>query len=90
MTDFPPDFSVVHDQQVYRPICIRPHVTRDGRETRIIEWLTNCPRCGAEFTVSTRMQFIGPRRRCDACKGPGPHVKTDRKLFRAQIRGAAP
>ena len=90
MSDFPPDFSIEHDQQVYRPICVRPHVTRDGRETRVIEWITNCPTCGAEFTACTSMQFAGPRRRCDACKAPNRRVKADRKLLRAQIRGDIP
>ena len=89
MSDFPPDFAVEHDQQVYRPICVRPHVTKDGREIRLIEWATNCPRCGIEFTVSTTMLVRSWRRRCDGCKSTR-HVKSDRKLFRAQIRGDEP
>lgn len=89
MSGFPPDFVIEHDQQIYRPLCVRPHTTRDGREIRVIEWLTNCPRCGIEFTVTTGMKFAGPRRRCDGCKSPR-RVKTDRKHFLAQIRGDEP
>jgi hypothetical protein len=90
MSDFPPDFAVEYDQQLYRPMCIRPHINRDGNEIRVIEWLTNCPTCGVEFTVTTGVMFREPRRRCDGCKAPGRRVRSDRKLFRAQIRGDMP
>ena len=79
MSEFPPDFIIEFDQQIYRPLCVRPHVKQDGSEIRVIEWLTNCPLCGGEFTAVTTMKFAQPRRRCDACKAPGRRVKTDRK-----------
>ena len=90
MSDFPPDFAIEYDQQIYRPICVRPHVNKEGRETRVVEWLTNCPRCGDEFTITTTMLAGQWRRRCDACKAPGRRVKSDRKLFHSQIRGDEP
>lgn len=90
MSDFPPDFAIEWDEQIYRPLCIRPHINRKGEPTRIVEWLTNCPACGVEFTATTTMKFRDPRRRCDACKAPNRRVRFDRKLFRAQIRGDVP
>ena len=92
MSDFPPDFAVEHDQQLYRPIAVMPYVNRNGEVTRVIEWLTNCPSCGVEFTITTGMKWRDkwPRRRCNACKAPGRYVKTDRKHFLAQIRGEEP
>jgi hypothetical protein len=90
MSDFPPDFAIEHDQQTYRPVCVMPHTTQKGEQTRIVEWLTNCPTCGVEFTVTTTMVFKEPRRRCDGCKNPHRRVKADRRLFRAQIRGDKP
>ena len=90
MSDFPPDFAVEHDQQVYRPVCVIPRIDRNGEQTRFIEWITNCPACGQELVATTGMRFREPRRRCDACKAPGRHVKTDRKHFRVQLRGDEP
>jgi len=90
VSDFPPDFSIEYDQQVYRPVCVLPYVNRRGENTRLVEWLTNCPACGSEFTITTTMKFHEPRRRCDACKAPGRRVKADRKHFLAQIRGDEP
>jgi Zn finger protein HypA/HybF involved in hydrogenase expression len=81
MSTFPPDFAVEFDQQIYRPIGSRQHVTRDGRQTTLIQWLTHCPSCGSEFTISTNMLFSAPRRRCDDCKSPNRQVATDRKTF---------
>jgi transposase-like protein len=89
MSDFPADFAVIYDEQVYRPVCVIPHTNQKGEQTRIVEWLTNCPTCGVEFTVKTGMMVGKWRRRCDACKSPR-HVKTDRKHFLAKIRGDEP
>jgi hypothetical protein len=83
---FPPDFAIEYDGQIYRPIGVLPHITRDGRQIRMIEWVTNCPRCGVEFTIATTTLARNWRRRCDACKAPGRKVKADRKQFRRQIR----
>jgi len=90
MSDFPPDFAIEHDQQIYRPIGVLTFTTRDGQESRVIEWITNCPSCGTEFTVTTGTLFREPRRRCDGCKAPGRPVRSDRKRFHRQIRGEAP
>jgi len=91
MSDFPADFIVLYDKQVYRPICVMPLVKGNGEQTRIIEWLTNCPTCGVEFTITTGMTWRdGPRRRCDACKAPNHRVRTERKHFLAKIRGDEP
>ncbi len=73
-SEFPPNFSIDHDEQIYRPVGIRDHVTANGRNTKVIEWLTKCPQCSKEFTVITGMRFAGPRRRCDDCKAPGRPV----------------
>ena len=80
MSSFPPDFAIEHDGQVYRPAAVRPHTTQRGEVIRVVEWITNCPRCGVEFTVMTKMVFREPRRRCDACKAPGRPVSADRRV----------
>jgi hypothetical protein len=91
VSDFPADFAIIYDEQIYRPSCVMPGHNRHGEPTRIVEWLTNCPTCGVEFTITTGMIWRdAPRRRCDACKAPGRRVKTDRKHFLAKIRGDEP
>lgn len=72
---FPPGFAIEFRQQLYQPLRLRPYLNRLGQQTCLIDWLTHCPECGTEFTISTGLQFSGPRRRCDACKAPGHRVK---------------
>ena len=92
MSDFPAGFAIVHDEQTYRPVSIRPHTNRDGAESWVIEWATSCPGCSVEFSFLMGRTFNTGRTRryCDACKAPGRTVKNDRKLFRRQISGEAP
>jgi hypothetical protein len=49
------------------------------REDGGIDWETNCPDCGAQFSIWTRAQFKDFRRRCDNCKRPGKPVRSRRK-----------
>ena len=79
-SEFPAGFSIEYDQQIYRPLGIRDHVTANGRNAKVIAWLTKCPECRKEFTVITGMRFSGPRRRCDDCKAPGRPVHRRRRV----------
>jgi len=88
--EFPDDFLIEWDGQTYEPIVTSGHETAAGKTIPVILWGTNCPSCGQRFTVTTTLTFRAPRRRCDDCKAPGRKVRTDRKLFRAQVRGDAP
>jgi Zn finger protein HypA/HybF involved in hydrogenase expression len=90
MSLFPDGFAIEWDGQIYRPLLVRPHVTKDGRNIQLVDWETDCPSCGHPFTVVTVLTFTSPRRRCDDCKAPGRQVRTDRKLFRKQIAGTEP
>jgi len=88
MSEFPEGFALEWDGQVYRPTGTREHIRKDSTLTRLVDWTTQCPSCGKEFTIRTSLLFHAPRRRCDACKSPR-RVKTDRNLFMSQIRGDA-
>jgi Zn finger protein HypA/HybF involved in hydrogenase expression len=87
MSEFPEGFAVEWDGQRYAPIRTRQHIKKDGTPLLIVDWSTECPSCGQEFTLYTNLIFSSPRRRCDSCKAPGRRVRTDRKLFLRQIKG---
>ena len=86
---FPDGFVWIYDQQEYRPLRVRAHVAKDGQEVKVVDWETECPRCGVTFVVWTPLAFGGPRRRCDNCKSKTqPHVKTMRRQLRKLIAEA--
>jgi len=76
---FPPEFFITYDAQDFRPLGMRDHVKRDGSTTRLIDWRTDCPSCGAVFIISTGLNFKSPTRRCTDCKAPGQTVKRIRR-----------
>ncbi len=81
MSEFPEGFGFVHDGQLYRPIRLVPHLTKDGRTIKLVEWVTECPTCRNEFTTTT-LAFTSSRllrrRRCDACKNPGHTIRREK------------
>ena len=90
MIEFPDGFSITWDGQNYRPVGTRAHTTQLGSEIHLIDWTTECPRCGSTFTVSTTITFKYPRRRCDACKAPGVPVRSMRRQLKHQIEAMPP
>jgi hypothetical protein len=84
MSDFPEGFSIVIDHQTYRPIGVREHIKLDGSPTRLIDFETECPTCGATFQCTSRMSVESLTRRCSACKAPGKRVSTERRRNAAQ------
>lgn len=87
--EFPPDFSIEWDGQIYRPADTCSHTTKLGSVIRLINWETECPRCGSTFMVSTTMTFREPRRRCDTRKGSGT-IRSMRRQLKRQIDGVSP
>lgn len=79
MTDPAPDIfaeSRVYRGQEYRPIYTRPHRRKDGSETVLAIWESDCSTCGEPFTVATPLFSIKfmPNRRCQRHKRPGQRV----------------
>ncbi|WP_165938445.1 hypothetical protein [Parafrankia sp. BMG5.11] len=66
----------IYRGQVYRPICTRPHLCRDGRQTLLAVWESHCVQCGAPFTLTTPLHAgkFQPNRRCQQHKRPGSTV----------------
>lgn len=83
----PEDFAIDYDGQIYRPVAIEPHVTKDGREIRLISWATNCPHCDEPFLVTTVDSPFPrwPRRFCDTHKGNGT-VRGMRKRLKRDLQ----
>ena len=81
----PPDFEIDYDGQIYRPVEIEPFTHQDGRETCLISWATNCPRCDEPF-IATSLGSTFPRymrRFCDTHKGSGTVRGMRKRLARA-------
>jgi ribosomal protein S27AE len=89
LTQFPPGFCITWDGQEYRPAGLRGHVRRDGTETILVDWHTNCPTCGDGMLIATTLDFHDPRRRCDDCKAPGRKVKSERRAARKDFKKSA-
>jgi hypothetical protein len=63
--------------QSYKLAVTVPYTRKDGSETRLHQWVSNCADCGRPFVVSTpaaSKKFV-PNRRCQRCKRPGQRVK---------------
>lgn len=78
MTDTEPDAETRfrHDQR-YQRIGERPYQCADGRMTTLIEWRSNCAKCGAEFTCATSKAsaIFEPNRRCQLHHRPGSKAR---------------
>lgn len=70
-------FSRYYDGQRYQLIGFEPHTKRDGEETVLACWASNCAECGQPFSLATvaRATKFSPSRRCQRCKQPGVRVK---------------
>jgi hypothetical protein len=70
--------SFKHKGQVYtKTDAVVPYVRRDGTETTLAVWRTNCADCGEGFTIMTtarRKSLWHPNRRCGHCHRPGAAV----------------
>jgi 5-methylcytosine-specific restriction endonuclease McrA len=70
--------SLTHKGQVYvKTDTIIPYVKRDGTETSLAVWYTDCPDCGSRFEImatARRKKLWQPNRRCPACHRPGAAV----------------
>lgn len=71
---FPNGFAIDYRGQMYRPLCCRPYLKRDGTEVVLVDWQTDCPECGDGFVCSTTAVFRAPNRRCIACRKRGRKV----------------
>ena len=55
--------------QVYQKIGEEPYTRLDGNLSKVITWRTECPKCGAVFSVKSGQKFPKyPRRRCEKCR----------------------
>jgi hypothetical protein len=66
-----------YDGQRFECVGFQPYVRADASRARLAVMLTECPNCGAPFTIMIPVhaaQFY-PRRRCDKHKRPGAKVK---------------
>jgi len=65
------------DEQRYDCVGSEPYTRRDGRQTALLVWQTNCPVCGEPFNVRTaaKSRKFQPNRRCQKHKRPAMGVK---------------
>lgn len=69
--------ETVYKGQTYHRIGSKPHVRRDGSETRLDIWRSRCARCGEwfEFMRPADEKVFSPNRRCIKHKEPGRKVR---------------
>jgi hypothetical protein len=90
LTDFafvePPaaGVEVFHRGQRYVAVGSRTHTCRDGRETILVTWSSNCAECAAAFEFDAPLANKGPSRRCSACAAPGRSVGGRRRRKRGE------
>lgn len=67
----------LHDGQWYVECGRLPYARRDGTETTLVRWLSQCAECGGEFTFSTPISSkkFQPNRRCRIHRQPGHRVR---------------
>jgi hypothetical protein len=63
----------IYKGQSYALVETIPHRRRDGTETTLSRWRSNCATCGAEFTFTspTHRAKFEPNRRCEQHRQPG-------------------
>jgi hypothetical protein len=57
--------SLLHDDRTFRRIGTKPHQRKDGVDTELAIWQSQCVICGAPFEVCTSMQIKVPERTHD-------------------------
>jgi hypothetical protein len=67
----------IYQGQRYIAVGTIPHRRRDGTETRLIEWHSECAQCRAPFIARTpaAAKKFQPNRRCMKHKRPGQRVR---------------
>ncbi len=78
------------DDQRFIATAVEPYQRRDGGQSFLVTWGTNCPDCGAEFQSGTGTGGAPPRRRCPGCRLPParqrPISGNKRTAIRIEIR----
>lgn len=64
-------YSVVIDRQRYDLIATEPYVRKDGTETVLLVWQTECAQCSEPFLFRTGLTVHSVGRRCQKHKRPG-------------------
>jgi rRNA maturation protein Nop10 len=91
----------LYDGQHYELVRTEAYTRRDGSETTLSVWQSECPVCGEAFEVRTpaRARKFEPNRRCGKHRRPGVRVNRPGeaemrqgggRLKRAVRRGARP
>jgi hypothetical protein len=60
--------SIYLDDQRYELEAVQRHIRRDGRQTFVLTWRAECPRCGQSFVVTTGLVTKALNRRCEPCR----------------------
>jgi hypothetical protein len=61
-----------HKGQRYVCTSVSPYTRRDGTQTTVLVWESQCAECGETFTFKTpNRERFEPNRRCHAHKKPG-------------------
>ena len=72
----PPIGTIVRlDDQAYELRGTKPHTRQDGSASMLLDWETQCPKCGAPFELTTGLKAQHLRRLCGACKDGAKLVK---------------
>ena len=62
----------VHKDQRYLCVSVEPHTRRDGTQTALLLWESQCAECGEPFGFKTpNTGKFEPSRRCQAHRKPG-------------------
>ena len=58
---------VMLDDQEYELVGAAPYTRRDGQRSTVLTWLSDCPRCGDRFHVTSGLVSKALNRRCEKC-----------------------
>ncbi|GAC1550099.1 MAG: hypothetical protein NVS2B5_05730 [Beijerinckiaceae bacterium] len=72
----------MYDNDIYRCVGLQPYTRRDGSQTNLVIWETECPRCGEPFTCLTPIDSskFQPNRRCIRHRRPGQRVRRRKEV----------
>lgn len=66
--------SIAYDGQVFEMVRSEPYTRKDGGQSALLTWRTNCRSCGEVVEYKTGCEFRVSRRNCDEHKWGGPHA----------------